>query len=408
MKVLFLCPSLVGAGVERRVCTLVNELERLNVDVRLGLLREEGEFLNEVPANRLVLVPPDARLKKLLLALSRSRDFVNCILAIHQIRGMLRQIEPDFVVSFTLETTIPMYFVALAKHVNRVAWIISEDSNTAAATVEACGSGRSTRIVQALLGKIYRKARHISCVSKSVENTVREIYRVDRSRIGSLSNPVDIARVKEAIHKPLKPVSDADYILAVGRLVPIKQFDLLIRAFAEVRKCQEIKLVILGDGPERENLSRLVAAHGLKEDVLFPGFVDNPWSFMAQAKLLVLTSKLEGFGNVIVESMAAGCPVIATRCGGPEDIIQNRRSGILVEQDATDIANAIQLLLSDLQLSASLVRNALLDVEDYAPDKISTELQALLQQVAIEEGLEDPQIQGSTFGTSKGGARGRI
>ncbi len=109
---------------------------------------------------------------------------------------------------------------------------------------------------------------------------------------------------------------------------------------------------------------------------------------MAQAKLLVLTSKLEGFGNVIVESMASGCPVIATRCGGPEDIIQNWRNGILVEQDAVEIANAINRVLGDPQLSARLSRNALLDVENYAPDKISAEFQALLQHVAIKPGSD--------------------
>jgi N-acetylgalactosamine-N,N'-diacetylbacillosaminyl-diphospho-undecaprenol 4-alpha-N-acetylgalactosaminyltransferase len=395
MKVLFLCPSLVGAGVERRVCTLVNELERLNVDVRLGLLREEGEFLDEVSRSRLVLVAPDARVKRLLFALPWSRDFVNCILAIRQIRGMLQQIEPEVVVSFTLETTIPMYFVSLAGHAKRIAWVISEDSNTAAATVEACGSARSARIVQSLFGKIYRKASHISCVSKAVENTVQEVYRVDRSRLGRLANPLDAARVKKAIRTRLNPAGDSDYLLAVGRLVPIKQFDLLIRAFSEVRKRREIKLVILGEGPERDKLAHLVAALGLKEDVLFPGFVDNPWSMMAQAKLLVLTSKLEGFGNVIVESMAAGCPVIATRCGGPEELIQNWHNGILVDHDVVEIANAIDRVLADPQLSSRLVHNAWLEIESYAPNRIAAEFLALLQKVAIEEGLENPLIQGS-------------
>ncbi len=270
MKALFLCPSLVGAGVERRVCTLVNELERLNVDVRLGLLRQEGEFLNEVPANRLAFVPPDPRLRKLSLALSRTPDLANCMLAVHQVRGMLQQAQPDVVVSFTLETTIPMYFVSFSKIAKRAAWIISEDSNTAAATFEACGSVRSAGIVQALLGRIYRKASYICCVSKAVENTVRKVYRVDRSRLGTLSNPVDFARVRKAIRKPLNPVGDRDYILAVGRLVPIKQFDLLIGAFAEIRKSREIHLVILGEGPERENLSRLVSELGLNEHVLLP------------------------------------------------------------------------------------------------------------------------------------------
>lgn len=387
MKVLFLCPSLVGAGVERRVLILMKELCRLNVDVRLGLLRKEGEFLDEAPETRLLFVPPGHWLKLILLPLSRSCDFVNCILAIFQIRAMLNAIKPDIVISFTLETTIPMYFVAPGKSAERIAWIISEDSNTAAATGEACSSALAIGLVQFLLGKIYRKACHISCVSNSVRDTVRNVYRVERLRLSVAPNPVDTVRVKKAIAEPLNPLIDFDYIVSVGRLVVIKQFDLLIRAFAEVRKSREIKLVILGDGPERENLFRLVVAQGLDQDVLFPGFVRNPWSYMSRAKLLVLTSKLEGFGNVVVESMAAGCPVIATRCGGPEDIIREFYNGILVDQDIGAIAHAIQLVLDDPRLSERLVRNAWIDVEYYSPGKLALRFLALLTQVAIEQGL---------------------
>lgn len=366
--------------MERRVCTLVNELGRLDVDIRLGLLREEGEFLNEVPRSRLVLAPPDARLKNLLHALLRSRDFVNGVLGVWQIRRMIEQIKPDVLVSFTLETTIPTFFAVPAHRAKPITWIISEDSNTARAAALTSRAALSVKMVQALLGKIYQKAHRISCVSNSVANSVREVYRVDRARLDCLPNPVDIARVRKAIRTPSNPAGGSDYILAVGRLVPVKQFDLSVRAFAEVRKHRRIKLVLLGVGPERERLSSLAEAHGVAHDVLFLGFVSNPWSIMACAKLLLLTSKLEGFGNVIVESMAAGCPVIATRCGGPEDIIRNRENGILVEQDMAEIANAVLLLLGDPELSESLVRNAGVDVENYAPERISMKFKAFLQQ----------------------------
>ncbi len=387
MKVLFLCPSLAGAGVERRICTLLRELVRLGVDVRLALLRKEGEFLNEAPETRLVFIPPDPRLQKRLLAITGSRDFVNCVLGVSQIRRMLEETGPDIVVSFTLEATIPMYFVARRRSAKRFAWIISEDSNTAAATVEVCNSGLSASIVQSLLGTIYRKANHIVCVSRSVEVTVRDRYRVDRSRLSSLPNPVDIVRVKKATRKPIELQNHPDYILAVGRLVRIKQFDLLIRAFAELRNNRRFKLVILGEGPERAKLTRMAIDLGLADDIMFAGFVFNPWSFMAHAKLLVLTSKLEGFGNVIVEAMAAGCPIIATRCGGPEEIIQDGRNGILVEPNARAIANAMQLVLADSELSRRLVQNALADIENYTADKVSARFAATLKQVAMEQGL---------------------
>ncbi|MGH8476434.1 MAG: glycosyltransferase [Methylococcales bacterium] len=387
MKVLFLCPSLVGAGVERRVCIFMRELETLGLDVRLGLLREEGEFLNEVPATRLISSRFVSRLRRYLIALLRWRDGVNCLLAIFQIRTMLKETKPDIVVSFTLETTIPMYFAA-RKEKRNLAWIISEDSNTAAATTIAIRPMFLVGFVSAVLGKLYRRACHISCVSKAVHDSVQQVYRVDRTRLSILPNPVEWMRIRKALAEPFNAPMDSDFIVSVGRLVAFKQFDLLIRAFIEVRKSRRIQLVILGEGPERETLMRLVAREGLSRDVLLPGFVNNPWSFMARAKMLVLSSKLEGFGNVIIESMAAGCPVIATRCGGPEDIIRDRYNGLLVEQNAAEIANAIKLLLDDPGLCAKLVQNASLDVPGYSPDKISIGFQALLKRVAIEQGLE--------------------
>ncbi|MGH8553232.1 MAG: glycosyltransferase, partial [Methylococcales bacterium] len=326
-------------------------------------------------------------LRRYLIALLRWRDGVNCLLAIFQIRTMLKETKPDIVVSFTLETTIPMYFAA-RKEKRNLAWIISEDSNTAAATTIAIRPMFLVGFVSAVLGKLYRRACHISCVSKAVHDSVQQVYRVDRTRLSILPNPVEWMRIRKALAEPLNAPMDSDFIVSVGRLVAFKQFDLLIRAFIEVRKSRRIQLVILGEGPERETLMRLVAREGLSRDVLLPGFVNNPWSFMARAKMLVLSSKLEGFGNVIIESMAAGCPVIATRCGGPEDIIRDRYNGLLVEQNAAEIANAIKLLLDDPGLCAKLVQNASLDVPSYSPDKLSIGFQGLLKRVAIEQGLE--------------------
>ena len=383
---MFVCPSLAGAGVERRVCTLLEHLISENIAVRLGLLRMEGEFLDRVPASRLIFAASNQSSKRVLLKLFRSRDLVNSLVAIAQIRTMLREFEPDIVVTFTLESTIPMYFVVRSGQGGEVAWIISEDSNTAVASNGICGSALLGRIVQTLLGRIYRKSSHVSCVSTSVVNSVRAIYRVDRFRLGRISNPVDIEIVENAIRNGRNSFVDRDYILAVGRLVRIKQFDLLIRAFAEVRKSHRVQLLILGEGPERRNLNELIDGYGLQNDVLLPGFVQNPWNYMAQSKLLVLTSKHEGFGNVIVEAMAVGCPVVATRCGGPEDLIRHEENGLLVGQDRQEVADAIRFLLDDPEAAQRLADQARVDVEQYTPDKITRKFVALLEQVADQLG----------------------
>jgi glycosyltransferase involved in cell wall biosynthesis len=120
-------------------------------------------------------------------------------------------------------------------------------------------------------------------------------------------------------------------ILAVGRLSKEKDFPSLIRAFALVKQQYPVKLIILGQGDELLALEELVRELELVDDVAFPGFVTNPYSYMSKAKMLVMTSIYEGFGNVLVEAAIAGTPVVATNCeSGPAEILEDGKYGELV------------------------------------------------------------------------------
>lgn len=113
-------------------------------------------------------------------------------------------------------------------------------------------------------------------------------------------------------------------IIAVGRLYLQKDYSTLIRALTELRKQRPSHLLILGEGNERESLERLIHDLNLEEDVVLAGFVNNPLAYMNRASLFVLSSKSEGFGNVLVEAMACGTPVVSTDCpSGPTEILEN-------------------------------------------------------------------------------------
>jgi glycosyltransferase involved in cell wall biosynthesis len=125
-------------------------------------------------------------------------------------------------------------------------------------------------------------------------------------------------------------------IISVGRLVASKDFPALIRAFAQVRKDIPSLLLILGEGEQRPALERLIADLKLGDDVALPGYTTNPYTHIARAKLFVLSSAYEAFGNVLVEALAAGTPVVATDCSGPREILQNGRFGELVAVGDTE------------------------------------------------------------------------
>ena len=145
------------------------------------------------------------------------------------------------------------------------------------------------------------------------------------------------------------------YILGAGRLVHQKQFELLIKAFSKVH-AQEICLVILGGGPKRERLEDMASALGVGSRVVFRGVVSTIETWYQHAFCLVLTSRYEGWPNVLIEAMANGCPVISVNCRyGPSEILEDGRHGLLVPQGDTDgLASAIASVLRDPELRARL------------------------------------------------------
>jgi glycosyltransferase involved in cell wall biosynthesis len=137
--------------------------------------------------------------------------------------------------------------------------------------------------------------------------------------------------------------------LSVGRLDKLKNHPLLLRAFAQLRRRIECRLIVLGEGEQLEKLIAEARELGIADDVDFAGFSRNPMSFMRQADLFVLSSDFEGLSNVLIEAMAVGCPVVSTDAPhGPREVLQDGRLGRLVPVgDADGLARAMEETLRD-------------------------------------------------------------
>jgi glycosyltransferase involved in cell wall biosynthesis len=148
---------------------------------------------------------------------------------------------------------------------------------------------------------------------------------------------------RQSISHPWFQSDNPPLILAVGRLAVAKDYPTLLRAFSLVCRKRKAHLLILGEGRERPRLEALVRKLGLIDNVQMPGFVRNPYAYMAHARLLVLSSRWEGFGNVLVEALACGTPVVSTDCGGGiREVLADGRFGMLVPVgDAEALAEAI-------------------------------------------------------------------
>ena len=213
------------------------------------------------------------------------------------------------------------------------------------------------------MGRLYPFADQVIVTSAGVADDMARYTGLARERIRVVPSPVVPASLfTEALARPDHPWlgrSDVPLILGAGELCGRKDFETLLRAFARVRAQCPCRLMILGQGRARERLLALASELGVAEDVALPGFVPEPYTFMAHADLFAFTSRWEGLGFVIIEALAVGTPVVSTDCpSGPREILQDGRIGPLVPVgDAVALAAAMLRTL-DTPPPEALLRDA--------------------------------------------------
>ncbi len=222
--------------------------------------------------------------------------------------------------------------------------------------------------------RLLQYSAHVVAVSDGVRNEVLELTGVSAGKASTIYNPVvtpelDALKQKAPEH-PWLTDGGPPVVLAAGRLHKVKDYPTMLRAFHELAKNRELRLVILGEGERREELEACVRLLGLEDRVSLPGWTANPFAFMSRAALFVLSSKREGLGNVLIEALACGCPVVSTDCPyGPSEILEGGRFGPLVPVgDHVALADAMGRVLDNPPDKEMLMRRAAFFSADRAVD----------------------------------------
>ncbi|HEY0837985.1 MAG TPA: glycosyltransferase [Azospirillum sp.] len=361
-RLAFLLGSLAGGGAERTMLLLAGRFAAAGHGVDLVLGRAEGAYLSAVPDGVRVVDLGAARTLTLVPRLAH----------------WLRRERPGALLSTT--DAVNLAAVAARRLSGVPTRLVLRQSEAVAPSLDGATRLRD-RWRLPLLRWLYPQADAIVAISRGVADDLAATVGVRRDRVTVIHNPVDVARAAALAAEPLDDpwfaAGAPPVVLAVGRLVAQKDFATLLDAFARLRARRPARLVVLGDGPLRAGLRTRAEALGIAADVAFPGFAANPFRFMARAGVFALSSRWEGFGNVLVEALACGCPVVSTDCpSGPAEILEDGRWGALVPVgDADRLAAALDAALDDPGDTDARRRRA----ADFAPERALPRYAAVLQ-----------------------------
>ena len=351
--------ELSGGGAERVMVNLAHNFAGRGIRVDLVLAAAQGPYLKDVQANINVI---DLASGGVLSSLPKLITY-------------LRQARPPALLTTLNHASIVALWAKKLARVNTRVFI--REANTLS---QFKGNTLKGNLLPQATKVFYPWADGIIAVSKGVAEDLKAFTGLSDSKVTAIYNPVVNAQLKQQAKEPLehpwfkpdaKPV-----ILSAGRLNKQKDFPTLLKAFARVRQHKDVNLMILGEGEERQALELLASELKVAEHVLFPGFMDNPFKFMANASLLVISSAWEGLPGVLIQAMACGCPVVSTDCpSGPAEVLDGGRFGPLVP--VGDDAALAQAMLDTLEnpLAAEVLKKR---TELFSADRTTTQYLSLL------------------------------
>lgn len=326
--------SMSGGGAEHVVATLCNEFVKRGKSVKLLLVQKTGPHIQSLSKDVVLHSFDKSRLYKTFLPLvwylfiNRPKTLL-CFLSGVNAIGILANL--------------------LAGVPSKV--FVSERAvySSVIANTKLSGIRRALLLV---IPCLYHLASGLICVSNDVAEDLKRFVRLPKRKVVVIHNPsvkddlIAIKRKKQPLHRWLvnkkQPV-----IIAVGRLNTIKNYPLLLDAFKEVRIHINARLIIVGNGEERDFLQQKIQSLGLSRHVAMPGYVSNVKDHVSKADCFVMCSKSEGMPNALIEALAYGCPVVATNSpGGIKDVLDNGKYGLLPAPDnKQELADAILKVL---------------------------------------------------------------
>ncbi len=319
-------------GAERVMLTLAEAFIKrgLIVDLVLLFYDAKGEFLASTPDGINII----------------NLDALGMLKAAKQLSHYIDRHKPDSIIANGDRCTMAAYLARKRTSIQpRILTVVHNDLIGPLSLVSPKHRFLA-KIKKIPMSYIYPKLDKVVAVSNGVADSIAKFLNYPRKAIEVIYNPIDIEGIREKAKEPTNhpwfDKNDRPIVISVGRLSPEKDFSTLIKAFALLLEKTPARLVIIGEGPERPYLERLIEALDIGDSVALLGFQDNPYKFVKRADLFVMSSIFEGFGMVIAEAMILGAPVVSTDCpSGPAELLVGHPERLVPVGDTHSLSNAM-------------------------------------------------------------------
>ena len=357
-KILIIIPSLdVGGGAEKIAASLTNSLSE-KFKIYILTFYESKNFYPH---------------KGVYITLKQNSKTWQKLFLPFKIYKKIKSIAPDVIMSFMDYTSIITFFTKFIFQI-KVPLIVCSHTNPKIAY-------KNKLLYLKFFIKLVYPSKWINkivTVSLETQYIFEKIYRIKHNKIKTIYNGININEIQKLKDEKVSDYNNIFYnndvikFITIGSLRKVKGHDSLINSYLSVKNhLPNSKLIIIGDGPLRNELKQLIEKLALKDDVLLMGLRKNPYKYMANSDIFVFSSKYEGFPNVLLEALACGLPIISTDCEtGPREILDNGKYGLLVKvMDTNDLAEKMINLAHNTPLLEDLSKLSIKRADYFDIDK---------------------------------------
>lgn len=388
-KILFVIWSFTaGGGAEKILANICNNMDESKYEISI-LEIENFDIRREFVKDNIKVLKPISRINNKTYFCKRSKLMQIIIkirtkilkLMLYNTPKMLRKIilKEKYDIEIAFNYYMPSIFVAASSNKTRkVAWVHSsiEDLNY----MES--EDKTIKRKYLRQKEAFKNIDNIVAISNRTRKSIIDIYPEYENKIININNGFDFNLIRELSLEEVKYRKSKSLIVAVGRLVEQKNFNLLIDVAKILNESMiECEILIFGEGEQREMLDERIKELNLESMVKLMGYIKNPYPYMREADVFCLTSLAEGFPTVVAESLALDCPFVSTRVAGVDELSGNGKCGFVVENKKESIANALINIIESKELRKSMAKNCKDIISKYTIKNQIENIEKMIQEL---------------------------